>query len=405
MHLIRVLIFILISNIVLSEDFIYSGFSLQGKFSHNEINYPMFSKFLKEDNEINKKLFQIMQNEKGLIIQKSSDDKGLVVSFGLLTENMNLTIINNTIKNEFILYPQVFIYDNDSKNFLGSKSARLSFMTKSSLENTNHDQSLFNAYKSLILDSEPKISFIDDCTERQIIKTSFLNIYKILFNCINLKEEEKFNIQIRNINFDNTNLIEFFSHNNDKSLSKEAITYKLANIATNATSEKTNSNYFIVLPYSKEQSIARVQNRFSDTKNLNIKLPESDFSIDIKFKGLLKKLLKEDLDQDMYGYGLGLNYKVIEPYSNTTIFEGDFKYFKPQIFPKDKSGNSNLHSSQSDSYFYLQIYEELLAKISSHILKEELSRDDKEFLKKWSNNQDSYNKIVQNHKKIVETFF
>ena len=53
-----------------------------------------------------------------------------------------------------------------------------------------------------------------------------------------------------------------------------ATKYKLANLVTAYTSHLTYNNQFLVLPHSKEQSIAKCSNRFSDTQNLNIGLPD-----------------------------------------------------------------------------------------------------------------------------------
>ena len=102
-------------NVSISKDLIYSGFSLQGNFSHNNVNYPMFSKLLNENNEINLKLYELLKNKSNLLTSKSDDNEGYVVSFGLLTENINFYKVNNLSKSEYVLYPQVFIYDNETK--------------------------------------------------------------------------------------------------------------------------------------------------------------------------------------------------------------------------------------------------------------------------------------------------
>ena len=388
-----------------SKDLIYSGFSLQGNFSYNSINYPYFSKIIANNNEINQQLFQLMGDNTKLIIQKSDDDDGLVVSFGLLTENTNLTEINEYVKNEYVIYPQVFIYDNKTKNYISSLSTRLSVATKTTLSDKLKNQELsFEAYKNVILKKDPTISFVDRCVEGGSTTTSFLNIYKILLSCIKFQDVSRFNLQVRNVDLGNSDYKNFsFLKNNSDYI--PATKYKLANLVTAYTSHLTYNNQFLVLPHSKEQSIANVQNRFSDTQNLNIGLPEPDFVIDVLIKGVRKKKINEDEDEANFMYALGINYKILEPYSGTIIFDGDFKHFKKIQFAKNLENGNIIQTEENDFFYYNQLLGELSGDITKNLLTEKLNQDNKKWLKKHINDKNNYKKIIENHKNIVSTFF
>ena len=405
-RLLQILLFIIFfSSNSISKDLIYSGFSLQGNFSYNNINYPYFSKIIENNNEINKQLFQLMKDNTNLVIQKSEDDDGLVVSFGLITENTNLTQVNEYVKNEYMIYPQVFIYDNRSKNYISSISTRLSVATKTTLSDkiTNQDSS-YQAYKDVILSKEAKVSYVGRCVDSGETKTSFLNIYNILLSCINLQEISRFNLQVRDIDLGNSDYNNFtFLKNNADYI--PAIKYKLANLITAYTSHLTYNNQFLVLPHSKEQSIANVQNRFSDTQNLNIGLPEPDFVIDVSIKGVRKKKIKEDDDEANFMYALGINYKILEPYSGTVIFDEDFKHFKKIQFAKNLQSGNIIQSDENDFYYYNQLLGELAGDISKNLLIEKLNNENKKWLKNHINDKNNYQNAINNHSKIVKTFF
>lgn len=346
-----------------------------------------------------------MKDNENLIIQKSEDDEGFVVSFGLLTENTNLTQINEYVKNEYVIYPQVFIYDNKTKNYISSLSTRLSVATKTTLsDKLKNQESSFEAYKNVILSKDSTVSFVDRCVEGGSTKTSFLNIYKILLSCIKFQDISRFNLQVRDVDLGNSDYKNFsFLKNNTDYI--PAIKYKLANLVTAYTSHLTYNDQFLVLPHSKEQSIANVQNRFSDTRNLNIELPEPDFVIDVLIKGVRKKKINEDEDEANFMYALGINYKILEPYSGTIIFDEDFKHFKKIQFAKNlQNGNIN-QTEENDFFYYNQLLGELSGDITKNLLVGKLNENNKKWLKKHINDKNNYNKTIENHKKIVGTFF
>ncbi len=291
----------------------------------------MFSKILDENNEINLKLYEKLKDKSNLVIKKSDEDDAYVVSFGLLTENINFYKVNKLSKSEYILYPQVFVYDNQTKNFISSISTRIHIPIASKLDKKKSiNDEAFDNYKYLIFNPNPIITYNGRCSNQKNIKTSFMNIYSILLDCINLSEINKFNLQVRYIDLGDSAYSNLSFSKNQKDI--DALKYKLANIVTAMTSSRTYNNQFFMIPYSKEQSIANVQDRFTNTLNLTVALPEPDFVIDIKIKGTKKKILKQDEDEAIVGYFIGLNYKIIEPYSDTLIFDSDFKYGQRIVF-------------------------------------------------------------------------
>jgi len=365
----------------------------------------MFSKFIEENNSINEKLFQLIKDERNIEIQKSSDDSGRVVSFGLLAENVTYTEINNYLKGEFILYPQVFIYDNDTKNFLSSHSARLLVKIITKISSDQLPQEIFyETYKNALLNDNADLTFKDRCIDQPEIKLNFTQIYKKLFDCIKVEEIDKFNLQVRNVDLGKSAYRNFsFTKNNDQYLN--SIKYKLGNIATAAISSLTYNNRFFVLPHSKEQSIANVQSRFSNTLNITINLPEPDFVVDLSVKGTVKKKLEEDEDEAIFLYAIGLNYKILEPYSGTIIFDSDFKYAKRKEFAKDLSSKKVIQTEENDYFAYNQLFEEIVGQINRNLLNENLDNENKKWLKKFSNNSLSYEKTLKMHENINKTFF
>ena len=345
----------------------------------------------------------MFKDEQNLIIQKSDDDSGSVISFGILSENIYQSEINEYVKNQYILYPQIFVFDNKSKNYISSISTRFVFNTKITSQNMKDNAGrIFDAYRSMILDSKIKHTFKGRCVNNEV-KVSFLEIYEILWDCLDIRSVDRFNLKIRNIDFGDSDYAKFSFLKNKNS--NEAAKYKLANIATAATSHLTFTDQFLVLPHSKEQSVATVQNRFAKTSNINVSLPEPDFVIDIKIKGTKSKVLKEDEDEANLMYAIGINYKILEPYSGTLIFDGDFKHFKPIKKPKSLKTNKINHSEQNDFFFYNLLFEELISQISKNILREKLDKNNKEWIGFHSNNKDELKKILKLHDNIKKTFF
>ena len=56
-------------------------------------------------------------------------------------------------------------------------------------------------------------------------------------------------------------------------------------------------------------------------------------------------------------------------------------------------------------FSYNRIFEDLIGKITSNILNEKLSNDNKKWIKKFSNNEDAYKKSIKMHENIANTFF
>ena len=63
------------------------------------------------------------------------------------------------------------------------------------------------------------------------------------------------------------------------------------------------------------------------------------------------------------------------------------------------------YSNQNDFFSYNRIFEDLIGKITSNILNEKLSNENKKWIKKFSNNEDAYKKSIKMHENIANTFF
>ena len=114
-------------------EIIYSGLTLQGKFSDNEINYKYFYPFyVNNKKEINKNLFQLFKNKKNIAAKKSSNKAALVLSPSIGADSIAIYNFEKGITQYNIsFFPEVSIYDNSTKeiiNFLQWKIVKALYL-------------------------------------------------------------------------------------------------------------------------------------------------------------------------------------------------------------------------------------------------------------------------------------
>lgn len=316
MKTVFILLFILltISKSSISE-IIYSGLTLQGKFSDNEINYKYFYPFyINNKKEINKNLFQIFKNKKNIVAKKSSNKAALVFSPSIGADSIAIYNFEKGITQYSIdFFPEVSIYDNSTKEIINSQSA-----TATSLYTTDKKINVSDIYKSFYIDKK-KLNMISKCTNKEEIQADIYKIFEILYECMNIDKKYKNNLKI-NIKFNDELKKQFPNIFSNKS-TEQAVINSIGHRVTSVLSSNIAIEQNLVIPYSKDQKISGVLKRFSDTTQISIKLPTPDYVIDTELIGFKRIIKNEDKDQIHSLYASGAIITVLEPFSGTIFFK------------------------------------------------------------------------------------
>ena len=355
MKTVFILLFILltISKSSISE-IIYSGLTLQGKFSDNEINYKYFYPFyINNKKEINKNLFQIFKNKKNIVAKKSSNKAALVFSPSIGADSIAIYNFEKGITQYSIdFFPEVSIYDNSTKEIINSQSA-----TATSLYTTDKKINVSDIYKSFYIDKK-KLNMISKCTNKEEIQADIYKIFEILYECMNIDKKYKNNLKI-NIKFNDELKKQFPNIFSNKS-TEQAVINSIGHRVTSVLSSNIAIEQNLVIPYSKDQKISGVLKRFSDTTQISIKLPTPDYVIDTELIGFKRKIKNEDKDQIHSLYASGAIITVLEPFSGTIFFKSKFKNIQEKFEPitmKSLNENQKLNSFyRTISFLYLDAF-------------------------------------------------
>jgi hypothetical protein len=360
MKTVFILLFILltISKSSISE-IIYSGLTLQGKFSDNEINYKYFYPFyINNKKEINKNLFQIFKNKKNIVAKKSSNKAALVFSPSIGADSIAIYNFEKGITQYSIdFFPEVSIYDNSTKEIINSQSA-----TATSLYTTDKKINVSDIYKSFYIDKK-KLNMISKCTNKEEIQADIYKIFEILYECMNIDKKYKNNLKI-NIKFNDELKKQFPNIFSNKS-TEQAVINSIGHRVTSVLSSNIAIEQNLVIPYSKDQKITGVLKRFSDTTQISIKLPTPDYVIDTELIGFKRKIKNEDKDQIHSLYASGAIITVLEPLSGTIFFKSKFKNIQEKFEPitmKSLNENQKLNSFyRTISFLYLDAFSNIFA--------------------------------------------
>lgn len=360
MKTVFILLFILltISKSSISE-IIYSGLTLQGKFSDNEINYKYFYPFyINNKKEINKNLFQIFKNKKNIVAKKSSNKAALVFSPSIGADSIAIYNFEKGITQYSIdFFPEVSIYDNSTKEIINSQSA-----TATSLYTTDKKINVSDIYKSFYIDKK-KLNMISKCTNKEEIQADIYKIFEILYECMNIDKKYKNNLKI-NIKFNDELKKQFPNIFSNKS-TEQAVINSIGHRVTSVLSSNIAIEQNLVIPYSKDQKITGVLKRFSDTTQISIKLPTPDYVIDTELIGFKRKIKNEDKDQIHSLYASGAIITVLEPLSGTIFFKSKFKNIQEKFEPitmKSLNENQKLNSFyRTISFLYLDAFSNIFS--------------------------------------------
>lgn len=360
MKTVFILLFILltISKSSISE-IIYSGLTLQGKFSDNEINYKYFYPFyINNKKEINKNLFQIFKNKKNIVAKKSSNKAALVFSPSIGADSIAIYNFEKGITQYSIdFFPEVSIYDNSTKEIINSQSA-----TATSLYTTDKKINVSDIYKSFYIDKK-KLNMISKCTNKEEIQADIYKIFEILYECMNIDKKYKNNLKI-NIKFNDELKKQFPNIFSNKS-TEQAVINSIGHRVTSVLSSNIAIEQNLVIPYSKDQKITGVLKRFSDTTQISIKLPTPDYVIDTELIGFKRIIKNEDKDQIHSLYASGAIITVLEPLSGTIFFKSKFKNIQEKFEPitmKSLNENQKLNSFyRTISFLYLDVFSNIFS--------------------------------------------
>tara|TARA_B100001059_G_C17798977_1_gene564939 strand:+ start:779 stop:1954 length:1176 start_codon:yes stop_codon:yes gene_type:complete len=351
-------IFLTISKSSISE-IIYSGLTLQGKFSDNEINYKYFYPFyINNKKEINTNLFQIFKNKKNIVAKKSANKSALVLSLSIGADSVAIYNLEKGITQYNItFFPEVSIYDNSTKEIINSLGG-----IATAFYNTDKKLNVSDLYKEYYLNNL-KLNMVDKCTNNETIQADIYTIFEILYDCIDTNKKYKNNLKL-NIKF-NPELKKQFSKTFSNQLTEQAIINSVGHRVTSILSMNSAIEQNFVIPYSKDQKITGVLKRFSDTTQISIKLPSPDYVIDTELIGFKRIIKNEDKDQIHSLYASGAIITVLEPFSGTILFKSKFKNIQEKFEPitmKSLNENQKLNSFyRTISFLYLDAFSNIFA--------------------------------------------
>ncbi|MEJ6586505.1 MAG: hypothetical protein QNL25_00415 [Pelagibacterales bacterium] len=340
-------------------EIIYSGLTLQGKFSDNEINYKYFYPFyVNNKKEINKNLFQLFKNKKNIAAKKSSNKAALVLSPSIGADSIAIYNFEKGITQYNIsFFPEVSIYDNSTKEIINSLSA-----TATAIYSTDKKINVSDLYKEFYIDKK-KLNMIGKCTNKEKIQADIYTIFEILFECMDIDKKFKNNFKI-NINFNEELKKQFPNFFSNKS-TEQAVINSIGHRVTSILSSNSAIEQNLVIPYSKDQKITGVLKRFSDTTQISIKLPASDYVIDTELIGYKRIIKNEDKDQIHSLYASGAIITVLEPFSGTILFKSKFKNIQEMFEPismKSLNENQKLNSFyRTISFLYLDAFSNIFS--------------------------------------------
>tara|TARA_B100000925_G_scaffold17365_1_gene12055 strand:- start:1396 stop:2649 length:1254 start_codon:yes stop_codon:yes gene_type:complete len=143
-----------------------------------------------------------------------------------------------------------------------------------------------------------------------------------------------------------------------------------------------------------------INNESGSTKKFDMKIPESDYQLDIEIPPFVKHLVKEGPGYKQYIFGTYMKIKLWEPFGGQIFFEERFKNGIVQTLPS--KNEKNIPSLP----FYMLSIIECSQKVSGNLnkLSEKLSKSEAQEFKTWLKGQGvkSLEKKMLNFKKILE---
>ncbi len=335
----------------------FAGFALSGDFQQSKMNFPVTSLILEEKNKgisiiddaIQQKIKLVKNSNFDLVTDSYGDYKkgdGIALAAVLDSEDVSQELIDGKYKIVLTIRGQLIAFNFKEMKVVGSYPVTAEYIDAAPKKQNNDE--LKQSLKKLYIES--KKSFIGELADR---------LQNIVINA-----GDTSNLQIKNVKFSNDIKASLIK---DGQSDRDLMTV----LARNFEKYLSINQNVSVLPFTKDQSVGgRLSARFSNGDVFNLKLPDSDFNIDMEIKKLIKARVNGNNVEDVYGYVAIVNYKVVQPTASKIYFDADIRNALPVTIPKGVSSEDKSH------------YFESLIQLSNNFTKQ-IVKPDSEYLETW----------------------
>jgi len=346
-----IIIIILYPFNIFATDLLVAGFALSGDYSTNEENYKYTSKLFETNNsEFNSSIRDnIKKNNYGhnFIFEYTEDVDETAILFTLARENISLDeTYDGLFRARIRVLGQIMIFNNNDQVIDAIYSFPISF-TK--IFNTRpNGQNIKDLFYQFYFGNENFV--VKDIDENGTTKCndqiSFVNFFDYMLMqipCIDIKESYAQRIKVKEIKLSKKTLDFLDKSEKNKDAFKQEVGLTI-------TSMLSTELKMPILPFIDEgQDIYTVKTRFSDSSIKNLKLPDSDFDIEIEIKAFNKKKIDSNDIEEQWLYAFQSKFKFYEPLSETVYFEDTLIGYEYKTFPK------SYIKKTSDFQIYLEV--------------------------------------------------
>ena len=385
-----ILTFILFHSFnVYATNLVVAGFALSGDYENNPENYKYTSKLLEQEftvdgqsvfNQSLKNLISTRNLGHEFIFNLDDQSSKQAIAFTIARENLNIEQTSEGLYRAKIrTLGQIIIFDNSSQKIDALYSFPINLIRIYDKKPSENDiYSLF--FEFYFGDESFKIKEVDDkgtnkCNEN----LKFINYFDYLVSqipCIDLKEKYSQRVRVKKIIL-SEKVSQFLKSVNysDKAFRQE--------VGITVTSMLSTELKMPILPFSEGQDIYKIRTRFADRTVLNLRVPESDFDINIEIINFNKKMTDSDNVQELWIYAFQNKFKFFEPLSETVYFEDTLIGFNYKQFPKSyvNKGNDLPRYLEVMNNFYRDLALSIDALNSKGDLKD-INKSSKKFLTK-----------------------
>ena len=334
-----------------ATDLLVAGFALSGEYSNNIKNYKYtYDLIEKNPLKFNTAIREnIEKNNYGhnFFFDFDDDNEKTAIAFTLARENLNISKTKEGLYRAKIRsLGQIMIFNNKDQIIDAIYSFPITFTKIYSKEPTEFE--LLKLFDEFYFGRDNfKIKEVDEqgttkCNEG----VSFVNYFDYMLMqipCIDIKDSYAQRVKVKNINI--SNKVKTFldtSGMTNKSFKQE--------VGLTITSMLSTELKIPILPFIDEgQDIYQIKTRFSDSSEKILKIPDSDFDIDIDIKAFNKKKTATDNIEEQWIYAFQSHLKFFEPLSETIYFEDTLIGYKYKKFPLGYVSDKN------DLQIYLEV--------------------------------------------------
>ena len=334
-----------------ATDLLVAGFALSGEYSNNIKNYKYTSELIeKNPSKFNKVIREnIIGNNYGhnFIFDFEDDAEKTAIAFTLARENLNISKTREGLYRAKIRsLGQIMIFNNRDQIIDAIYSFPITFTKIYS--NRPTELEILNLFDDFYFGQDNfEVKKVDEkgttkCNE-SLSFTNYFDYMLMQIPCVSIKDSYSQRIKVKNININKN--IESLLDNSEmtqKSFKQE--------IGLTVTSMLSTELKIPILPYIADgQDIYQIKTRFSDSSEKILRIPDSDFDIDIDIKAFNKKQTASDNIEEQWLYAFQSHFKFFEPLSDTIYFEDTLIGYQYKKFPIKYVSNKN------DLQIYLEV--------------------------------------------------